>query len=91
MAVTNHERIGKALEIFNDGLTPFIERELQRVYGDKWKSTVQQVVGGGKPGRGGRGSQHEWDTASLLKVMWESWNEVFGTMLGRAERSLVSE
>ena len=91
MAVTNHERIGKALEIFNDGLTPFIERELQRVYGDQWKSTVQQVVGGGKPGRGGRGSQQEWDTASLLKVMWESWNEVFGTMLGRAERSLVSE
>lgn len=91
MAVTNHERIGKALELFNGGLTPFIERELHRVYGDKWKTTVQQVVGGGKPGRGGRGNLQEWDTASLLKVMWEAWNDVFGTMLGRAERSLVSE
>ena len=31
------------------------------------------------------------DTAALLRVMWESWNEVYRTTLGHAERSLVSE
>jgi hypothetical protein len=27
----------------------------------------------------------------LLKLMWETWNEVFRKTLGFAERSLVSE
>src|SRR5690606_10809846 len=33
----------------------------------------------------------QWDAAGLLKLMWETWNDVFGRTLGRAERSLVSE
>ncbi|MBC7077776.1 MAG: ATP-binding protein, partial [Synergistales bacterium] len=33
----------------------------------------------------------DWDSAALLKVMWDSWNEVFKRTLGFAERSLVSE
>jgi len=33
----------------------------------------------------------EWDAAGLLKLMWETWNEVFRKTLGFAERSLVSE
>jgi len=64
---------------------------LQRAYGDKSAATVQQMLGGAKPARGEKSGPHEWDTAALLKVMWESWNDVFATTLGRAERSLVSE
>ena len=33
----------------------------------------------------------EWDAAALLKMMWETWNEVLRRTLGFAERSLVSE
>lgn len=33
----------------------------------------------------------QWDVAALLKLMWETWNDVFGRTLGRAERSLVQE
>ena len=29
MAVTNHGRVGKALELLRDGLRPFIEREVK--------------------------------------------------------------
>jgi hypothetical protein len=36
MAQSNHERVGKALEILNKGLLPFIEREMQIVYGARW-------------------------------------------------------
>jgi len=32
MAATNHERVGKALELLNRGLMPFVERELRAVY-----------------------------------------------------------
>jgi predicted AAA+ superfamily ATPase len=31
------------------------------------------------------------DVSALLIVMWEQWNEVFKTTLGRTERSIVSE
>ena len=31
------------------------------------------------------------DAAALLRLMWESWNEVYRDTLGHAERSLVSE
>ena len=33
----------------------------------------------------------EWDVAALLKLMWETWNDVFRAVLGRAERNFVSE
>ncbi len=39
----------------------------------------------------GRKPIAQWDVAGLLKLMWETWNDVFGRTLGRAERSLVSE
>src|ERR1035437_3950403 len=31
------------------------------------------------------------DTAALLKLMWDSWNDVFRLTLGHTERSLISE
>ena len=33
----------------------------------------------------------EWDIAGLLKLMWETWNDVFRTILGPAERGFVGE
>ena len=29
MATTNHERVGKSLDLLRDGLRPFVERELR--------------------------------------------------------------
>lgn len=29
MATTNHERVGKALELLTEGLGPFVDREIQ--------------------------------------------------------------
>ena len=29
MAITNHERVGKALDLLKDGLAPFVEREFK--------------------------------------------------------------
>ncbi len=90
MAITNHERVGKALELLKAGLYPFLERELAAQYGKYWITTVTA------------GWQHDlnWpenadapdlDVALSLKLMWEQWNEVFKKTLGHAERSLVSE
>ena len=90
MAVTNQERVGKALELLKAGLGPFVEREVQ----DKIKAggvhmdVIRRFVD--DPHLADR-SIEQWDVAALLKLMWETWNDVFRNVLGRAERSLVSE
>ena len=89
MAVTNHERVGKGLELLRAGLEPFVQRELKRAVhaGDMDEYRLRQILS--DPGRRGRSSDS--DVQVLLKVMWDTWNEVFREILGHAERSLVSE
>ena len=89
MAVTNHERVGKGLELLRAGLEPFVQRELRRAVhaGDVDEYRLRQILS--DPGRRGRSS--ESDVQVLLRVMWDTWNEVFREILGHAERSLVSE
>ncbi len=45
MAITNHERIGKALELLKGGLGPFIEREMKNAYGERIRDKVAEQVG----------------------------------------------
>jgi len=89
MASTNHERVGKALELLNTGLGPFIEREFGNLYKNDALQEVNKILGedrlnSNKP-------ITEFDTYALLKVMWDSWNDVFKRTLGHSDRSLVSE
>ena len=90
MATTNHERVGKALELLKAGLGPFVDREMQaaikaqRVGADALRPFVDD------PQIGNR-RVPEWDVAALLKLMWETWNAVFRTILGPAERGFVGE
>ena len=89
MAITNQERVGKAMEFLQQGLTPFVEREFSGA--DKAQATSQALRYMGEDRIAGKKPLAEWDVAGLLKVMWEAWNDVFGKTLGRAERSLVQE
>lgn len=90
MAITNHERVGRALEIFKDGMAPFVDRELMdgmksgAVRQDDIQGYLESPILKNKP-------VAEWDASALLKVMWDTWNAVFKKTLGFAERSLVSE
>ena len=45
MAITNHERIGKALELLKAGLGPFVEREMKSTYGDEAQTQVGRFMG----------------------------------------------
>ena len=83
MAISNHDRVGKALNLLNEGLKPFVEREMDACYGDGWQERAEAT-------RTATGALH-WDTQALLKTMWNQWNDVFRNVLGQAERSLVSE
>ncbi|GIW77359.1 MAG: hypothetical protein KatS3mg104_2422 [Phycisphaerae bacterium] len=89
MAMTNHERVGKAMDLLRAGLTPFTEREMTSVHKAQAAEVARRYVGDDRTI--GRKPIAEWDVAALLKLMWEAWNDVFGRTLGRAERSLVQE
>ncbi|MCS1417413.1 MAG: hypothetical protein M2R46_05167 [Verrucomicrobia subdivision 3 bacterium] len=88
--MTNHERVGKGLELLKVGLGSFVEREVKgaievrkleahklRYYAEDPRLMDRPIV--------------EWDVAGLLKLMWETWNEVFRDTLGPAERGFVGE
>jgi hypothetical protein len=80
MAVTNHERIGRALALLTKGLAPFVARECRAKHGEHWV---------------GRVARHQYadpnDAQFLLTVLTDQWREIFGKVLGRAERNYVSE
>jgi hypothetical protein len=81
MAITNHERVGKALELLKAGLGPFIEREFKNAYQAKAAAQAAQFLGedrllASKP-------MAQWNAAALLKVMWEASNDVFRRTLGQ--------
>ena len=89
MAITNQERVGKAMELLRAGLAPFVEREFKSQHQAQAAEAARRYFGDDRTV--GKKPIAEWDVAALLKLMWEAWNDVFGRTLGRAERSLVQE
>ena len=73
-----------------DGLAPFVDREVmakakaRAVSFETIKRFADDPMLADKP-------IADWDAAGLLKLMWDTWNDVFRNVLGFAERSLVSE
>jgi hypothetical protein len=91
MAITNHERIGKMLDLLRGGLAPFVERELKSQYEQQWFDQLKASLPPQQLGFSGTESDPQWDIASVLAVVWGQWNTVFRKTLGQAERTLVSE
>lgn len=91
MAITNHERVGKALELLKDGLAPFVTRELRNQHKQMWLQVARESVADTQTHLFKADVEPEWDAASLLSIMWNQWNNTFRNPLGSAERSLVSE
>jgi len=89
MSLSNHERVGKSLELLKTGLFPFVERELTHLFKKKARQEAERITGDDRLLAGV--ALKDWDAAALLKLMWNGWNEIFRNVLGHAERSLVSE
>jgi hypothetical protein len=88
VAATNHERVGRALALLSEGLAPFVARECQARYGERWLQAVTRM----DPATAQSGKKvSPTDAAFLLKVIWDEWQSVFRTTLGPSERSYVNE
>ena len=70
MAINNHERVGKAMDLVKAGVGPFVEREFKNVYQEKALSEALMLLGEDR--LNARKPIAEWDVAALLKVMWDS-------------------
>ena len=91
MAITNHERVGKGMELLKEGLCPFVERELKAQHAQLWFDQFKASLSPQQMTFAGTEKKPNWDVANVLKVMWDQWNIVFRKTLGQAERTLVSE
>lgn len=89
MALTNRDRVDKALEVLRQGLAPFVESEVKTMKLSDARTLIGRVAADdrlytNKP-------LAQWDVAALLKLMWEGWYDLFSLTLGFAERAIVSE
>ncbi len=88
MALTNYERVGKALELLKAGISRYVEQEMRVVYFEKWREMALQSLPNDKASKK---DQWDWDVQKLLSIVWNHWDDVFGRTLGHTERSIISE
>ena len=89
-SMTNHERVGQALQLLRDGLAPFVEREFVRVHRRRAEEQARSYFN--SPALRTDRPILEWDAAALLGLMSSrAWSDVFATVLGHSERSYVGE
>src|SRR6266568_2551371 len=81
MALTNNQRIGRAMELLAAGLAPFVDQMLSRRFGGDWPSAVGDRIP----------PNAKADAYFLLRAMTALWREGFAETLGRTERSWVGE
>ncbi len=89
MAITNSERVGKALDLLKDGLRPYVERELKATYKDRWLETARPSFPDWQQGKDGKALN--WDSQAILQVMCDLWNDCFRKILGPSDRSVAFE
>ena len=89
MAVTNRDRVQRALDAVREGLAPFAERSLRSRLGRDWAVRLDANW----PFALSRGPDGtvQWDSQAVLRAMSDNWQSVFRETLGHAERSWVSE
>ncbi len=44
MAITNQERVGKAVDLLRAGLAPYVEREFANAYKDKTQAEARRLL-----------------------------------------------
>ena len=83
MAVTNHERVGKALTLVRDAIRPEVERIWRTRYGMRWLDRVNQRLH-----HQDRFANPD-DLVFLLKGMDATWDQFFRDTLSRSTRSYL--
>ena len=90
MLISNHKRIGLALELLKMGIAPYIGREIKSAI--KKGQISHYVIHEYVENRALLKTEiQQWDLAPLLKLMDDTWNVVFQDTLGFSEHSILGE
>ena len=79
MALSNRDRLGKALDQLRDGLWPYISRQLDNTIGPGWQDRLPSQA------------NNLQDVSVLLGLFMEHWQTVFKKPLSQSDRAYVSE
>lgn len=91
MAISNRERVGRALSLLGQGLYPYIEQRMRIVYVNAWLTQAKSCLSDDSTVRRTIEETLREDVSALLKVMTRQWEKVFKPHLSYTERALVSE
>ncbi len=79
MALSNRDRVGKALDALRDGLLPYIETQLDRNLGSNWQKDLPYH------------SNNLQDVHVLFGIFIENWRNIFRKILSDSDRAYISE
>ena len=79
MAISNKERVGKALEELRNGLLPYISDQLNKNIGPYWQDDLPSY------------SNNLQDISVLLGLFMEHWRNIFKKILSDSDRAYISE
>jgi predicted AAA+ superfamily ATPase len=77
MAISNKERVGRALEALLPELRKYVEQELRDVYGDEWETHLA--------------AGDHLDVQRLVNTLINKWDDVFDAVLTKDVKSLVHD
>ena len=92
MALSNRERISKALELLTDALRPWVAQQLIGKFGTDGISKAQEFVEqAAKPGTYVPKDPDEWDIQALLTVIFGLWRIHFRDVIGTQDNTMLHE
>lgn len=90
MSLTFKEHIGRALDLIQEGLGPYVEEQFHQAF-KAGILTPQHFRSFAKEPNLENKKLSEWDVSPLLKLVLDTWNEVFKKTLGNTEFNLVHD
>ncbi|MFB2918130.1 MULTISPECIES: ribonuclease III [Aerosakkonema] len=91
MAISNHEQVGRALNLLCKALYTYIEQEMQAIHRERWLTVATSYLAKDQNLRRKPADILQEDVSGLLTVILKQWEDVFRKNMGYAERALVSE
>ena len=91
MAVSNRDRIGKALDSLRQALYPYVEQKMQTVYGSDWITKASSHLRDHQKAKQPVNGIIREDISALLTVVNREWDKVFKSHLNQPDRALVHE
>lgn len=92
MAKSNRNRVGDSLDIFLEGMLPFVTREMKSRHGDAWEDKVREIMRD-NPSTASKADKPNiaWDTAMIIMMLIKEWQYLFRKKLGPGERAMIHE